>query len=77
MLFNSWQFLVLVAATALLYFHPALRCAQRQILVISSLIFYGAHHAWLLTLLLGSITTNAAFAALLAKERYAASRKLC
>ncbi len=74
MLFNSWQFVLLVIVTALLYFRPALQRAQRQILVISSLIFYGAHHPWLLLLLLGSITTNAAFTGLLAKERYLAGR---
>lgn len=74
MLFNSWQFVLLVIVTALLYFQPAMQRAQRLILVISSLIFYGAHHPWLLLLLLGSIATNAAFTGLLAKERYLAGR---
>jgi alginate O-acetyltransferase complex protein AlgI len=74
MLFNSWQFILLVAVTATLYFLPAMQRVQRLILVIASFIFYGAHHPWLLLLLVGSITTNTAFTGLLAKGKYSAGR---
>lgn len=74
MLFNSWQFVALVIITTVLYFLPSLHRAQRLTLLIASMVFYGAHHPWLLLLLMGSIGTNAFFARLLAKESYSAAR---
>jgi alginate O-acetyltransferase complex protein AlgI len=59
MLFNSSEFLVLLGITFALYYTRALRSFQMAILLVSSLVFYGFHQPWLLTLLLFSIFVNA------------------
>ena len=74
MLFNSWQFVVLVIVTFCIYYLPLLRPLQRMVLVAASMIFYGAHHPLLLTLLVGSILTNVFFRYILAKQTLPVAR---
>lgn len=59
MLFNSWEFLVFLAATLFLYYLPPLRRFQLPLLIAASFVFYGFHAPWLLLLLVVSITLNA------------------
>ncbi len=58
MLFNSFEFLLLVLITGLLYYFRPLKKFQVGILVISSLVFYGWAKPWLVGLLLFSVLTN-------------------
>lgn len=58
MLFNSYAFAVLVVATMVVYYVPLLRGAQVFTLVVSSSVFYGYAHPWLLVLLWASIAIN-------------------
>jgi len=58
MLFNSYAFAVLVAATMAVYYTPMLRRAQVVTLVLASSVFYGYAHPWLLILLWASIAIN-------------------
>ena len=51
MTFTSWQFGVFVAAVFAVYYLPALRAFQVQLLVIASLFFYGYGQPELLPLL--------------------------
>ena len=59
MLFNSFEFVILVAVTLLLYYLPIARTWQVVILIVSSFVFYGSHEPWLLLLLIASVTINA------------------
>ena len=59
MLFNSFQFILLVVATLLLYYLPIARSWQVLILTVSSFVFYGSHEPWLLLLLITSVSINA------------------
>ncbi|AFC32975.1 membrane bound O-acyl transferase MBOAT family protein [Paenibacillus mucilaginosus 3016] len=52
MLFNSWEFFVLLLITFGLYYIPALQKLQIPILIAASLVFYGYHQPVLLLLLL-------------------------
>ncbi|MFM7022970.1 MAG: MBOAT family O-acyltransferase [Flavobacteriales bacterium] len=58
MLFTSYAFLVLVILTFLLYYLPATKRFQVQILIISSLIFYSYEQPILVLLLLFSAGIN-------------------
>ncbi len=58
MLFNSFEFLLLVAVTAALYYQPALRRLQVLILVVASVIFYAAFQPVLLLLLIVVLAIN-------------------
>ena len=60
MLFNSFDFLVLVLVTLLLYYLPLFRHGQVSILIISSMVFYAWFQPWLLLLLLFSALINSA-----------------
>ena len=59
MLFNSFEFLVLLSVTFLIYYLPLFRARQVAVLLLSSLAFYGWHQPILLFLLLFSILVNA------------------
>ncbi|AEI45239.1 membrane bound O-acyl transferase MBOAT family protein [Paenibacillus mucilaginosus 3016] len=59
MLFNSWEFFVLLLITFGLYYIPALQKLQIPILIAASLVFYGYHQPVLLLLLMLSILINA------------------
>ena len=59
MLFNSFEFAVLVMVTTLLYYSASKRSLQVLILVLASFIFYGSHEPWLLLLLIFSVVINA------------------
>lgn len=59
MLFTSLEFVILVAATLLLFYWPVLIRWQVPILIAASLVFYGYHQPLLVLLLLTSILTNA------------------
>ncbi len=59
MLFNSWEFVALVAVTFALYYLPALKRWQIHVLIASSFVFYAYHLPSLLALLLVSIFINA------------------
>ena len=60
MLFHSWPFLALLAATFALYYAPGLRKAQLAVLLAASMVFYAWHLPWLLALLAASVVLNAA-----------------
>ncbi|SHJ49731.1 D-alanyl-lipoteichoic acid acyltransferase DltB, MBOAT superfamily [Hymenobacter daecheongensis DSM 21074] len=60
MLFNSFEFLVLVLVTLALYYLPLLRRWQVPILIGSSLFFYAWTNPWLLLLFLLSAFVNVA-----------------
>jgi alginate O-acetyltransferase complex protein AlgI len=51
MTFTSWPFVVFVAAVFSLYYLPVVNCFQVHLLVLASLIFYGAGQPQLLALL--------------------------
>lgn len=59
MLFHSWPFLALLAATFALYYAPALRRFQLPVLLGASMVFYAWHLPALLALLAGSVLLNA------------------
>lgn len=59
MLFNSWEFAVLVLATFVAYYLPWARRWQIYILLFSSFVFYAVDSFWLLFLLLASGIMNA------------------
>ncbi|GAB3688148.1 MBOAT family protein [Spirosoma flavus] len=58
MLFTSFEFVVLVIITLILYYLPLLRRWQVPILILASLVFYAANQADLLWLLLLSVSIN-------------------
>lgn len=58
MLFNSYEFILLFTVTFGLYYLSRLRGLQISILIVSSLVFYGYHNFWLLSLLLISVIVN-------------------
>jgi alginate O-acetyltransferase complex protein AlgI len=58
MLFNSFEFLVFLLITGILYYFKPLKKFQIGILIVSSLIFYGWVKPWLIGLLLFSVLTN-------------------
>jgi alginate O-acetyltransferase complex protein AlgI len=60
MVFNSIEFLILVGITFCLYYLPALRFFQVELLIVSSFVFYAWHAPWLLLLLITSIAVNSA-----------------
>ena len=51
MTFASWQFGVFAAAVFVLYYLPGLRAYQVQVLILSSVLFYGYGQPELLPLL--------------------------
>lgn len=59
MLFNSLDFLLLLAITLGCYYFPPLRRIQILILISASFVFYGYSHPWLLSLLILSCAVNA------------------
>lgn len=59
MLFNSWEFVVLVIATFVVYYLPWFKRWQTYVLLVSSLVFYAVDSFWLLLLLLASGLVNA------------------
>lgn len=59
MLFNSFEFIALVIATAFIYYLPIFSSWQVPVLITSSLIFYGSSQPALTVLLLASIFINA------------------
>ena len=59
MLFNSIPFVILVALTFSIYYLSAFRSFQVQILICSSIIFYGYSQPYLLLLLISSASINA------------------
>ena len=58
MLFNSYEFFVLVLATLFIYYIPAVRRWQVHILIFSSLVFYGWNNPSLLALFISSAGIN-------------------
>ncbi|MFZ1688596.1 MAG: MBOAT family O-acyltransferase [Flavobacteriales bacterium] len=58
MLFNSLDFLCLLAPTFLLYYLPFMRRLQLHLIITASFIFYAYSEPWLLTLLVISICIN-------------------
>ena len=58
MLFNSFEFFVLVVLTWGLYYLPAMRRWQVELLIVSSLVFYSWTNPKLLLLFLGSAAIN-------------------
>lgn len=59
MLFNSYEFIVLLAATFSLYYLPGNHKNQVWVLILASFIFYAWHKPILLLLLIFSCTINA------------------
>ena len=59
MLFNSWIFVGLVIATALVYYLPFIRRWQVYVLLVSSALFYAYDSMGLLLLLIASGMVNA------------------
>ena len=59
MLFNSFEFILLVLVTFLLFYLPPLRKYQMFILIASSFVFYSYHSPELLILLIISLLINA------------------
>jgi alginate O-acetyltransferase complex protein AlgI len=66
MLFNSFDFFVLVSICFLLYYFPRLHKLQIGVLITASFIFYGYAQPILLILLIASISVNAVFSYLIA-----------
>ncbi|RJP80134.1 MAG: MBOAT family protein [Desulfobacteraceae bacterium] len=58
MLFNSFQFILLVCVTFFIYYTPAMRKIQPALLIAASFIFYASNQPVLLLLLIFSITVN-------------------
>ncbi len=58
MLFNSFEFLALLAGTFVLYYAPGLSRIQIALLIAASLIFYGSFQPMLLLLLLLTLSIN-------------------
>ena len=58
MLFNSYQFVVLVIVTMMLFYLPSAVKLQRFILILASFVFYASNQPVLLLLLLFSIAIN-------------------
>lgn len=59
MLFNSWEFVVLVLLTFMVYYLPWVRRWQIYVLLAASFVFYAFDSFWLLLLLLASGLVNA------------------
>ena len=59
MLFNSWLFVGLVIATAIVYYLPFLKKQQLYVLLIASFLFYAYDSLGLLLLLIASGILNA------------------
>ena len=59
MLFNSWEFVVLVIVTFVVYYLPWGKGWQPYVLLVSSFVFYAVDSFWLLLLLLASGLVNA------------------
>ncbi|MDI3563561.1 hypothetical protein OWC48_24555 [Bradyrhizobium sp. Arg816] len=69
MSFTSWQFAIFSAVVFGLYYLPIMRGWQVQILVVSSLIFYGSDQAKLLALLAAAVFGTYGFLILAFKNR--------
>lgn len=59
MLFNSWEFVVLVITTFVVYYLPWVKRWQTYVLLVSGFVFYAVDSFWLLLLLLLSGILNA------------------
>jgi alginate O-acetyltransferase complex protein AlgI len=59
MLFNSFEFILLVSVTLTIYYAPPFVHWQRLVLIAASFIFYAANEPVLLLLLIASIAINA------------------
>lgn len=59
MLFNSWEFVVLIISTFVVYYLPWVKRWQTFVLLVSSFVFYAVDSFWLLFLLLASGLVNA------------------
>jgi alginate O-acetyltransferase complex protein AlgI len=70
LLFNSWEFVGLVVATAIIYYFTLLMKYQVVILIVASFVFYAYQNPILLVLLLFSIL----FYALFSRAVYSGSR---
>jgi len=77
MLFNSWEFVLLVLLTVLIYYLPFLRRFQIFTLIFSSFIFYGYNSPHLLWLLVGSIFLNAIITYLMRPKKSRRLLALC
>src|SRR5215471_7231775 len=69
MTFASWQFGVFAAAVFALYYLPGLRAYQVQVLILSSLFFYGYGQPELLPLLAVAVFGTYLFLVLALKDR--------
>jgi alginate O-acetyltransferase complex protein AlgI len=69
MTFTSWQFVAFVTAVFLLYYLPPLRLFQVYILIVASLIFYGAGQTELLPLLALAVFGTYIFLLLTLRDR--------
>jgi alginate O-acetyltransferase complex protein AlgI len=69
MTFTSWQFGVFVAVVFALYYSPAIRPLQVQLLVLSSLFFYGYGQPELLPMLAVAVLGTYLFLVLAIKDR--------
>ena len=69
MTFASWQFGVFAAAVFVLYYLPGLRAYQVQVLILSSLFFYGYGQPELLPLLAVAVFGTYLFLALALENR--------
>lgn len=58
MLFNSYNFLILLSVTFLVYYTPFFKKYQIHILIVTSCVFYAHHNPELLILLVSSISVN-------------------
>jgi alginate O-acetyltransferase complex protein AlgI len=70
MIFTSWQFGIFVAIVFALYYSPAIRPFQVQLLVLSSLFFYGYGQPELLPMLAVAVLGTYVFLILAFKERH-------
>ena len=69
MSFTSWQFGIFAAIIFSLYYLPALRAFQVQILVVASILFYGYGQPELLPLLTSAVLGTSLFLALTLRDR--------
>ena len=69
MTFTSWQFGVFVAIVFAVYYLPALKAFQVQLLVLASLFFYGYGQPELLALLAAAVFGTYVFLVLALRDR--------
>lgn len=76
MLFNSFEFIILLAITWVVYYFKPLQKAQVLTLILASLVFYGWAKPWLVILLMFSVITNSIATLLVSKTSQVSLAKL-